>query len=74
MILTFIQSEITQVPAVTDDLSLPLCFNTAADSPVIADSSTSATPSRISPSPGIMLPVSTKTISHFFRSVAGISL
>ena len=52
VIRTLIQSEITCVPPVTADRSPPLSRITGADSPVIAASSTEATPSMTSPSPG----------------------
>src|SRR3981081_4275519 len=45
-------SESTRVPPVTADRSPPASRITGADSPVIADSSTEATPSMTSPSPG----------------------
>ncbi len=57
------QSERTRVPPVTDDRSPPAARTTGADSPVIALSSTDATPSITSPSPGIDLPASTSTTS-----------
>ena len=47
-----ITSESTRVPPVTAERSPPASRITGADSPVIADSSTEATPSMISPSPG----------------------
>ena len=50
---TLIQSESTVVPPVTAERSPPASRMTGADSPVIADSLTEATPSMISPSPGI---------------------
>ena len=53
---TLIQSESTRVPPVTADRSPPDSRMTGADSPVIADSSTEATPSMISPSPGMNSP------------------
>ena len=53
---TLIQSEMTRVPPVTADRSPPDSRMTGADSPVIADSSTDATPSMISPSPGMNSP------------------
>ncbi len=52
---TLIQSERTRVPPVTAERSPPASRMTGADSPVMADSSTEATPSMTSPSPGIML-------------------
>src|SRR6202140_4989555 len=51
-IRTLIMSESTRVPPVTADRSPPASRITGADSPVIADSSTEATPSMTSPSPG----------------------
>ena len=45
-------SESTRVPPVTAERSPPASRITGADSPVIADSSTDATPSRIVPSDG----------------------
>ena len=51
-----IWSESTRVPPVTAERSPPASRMTGADSPVIADSSTEATPSMISPSPGINSP------------------
>ncbi len=53
VILTMIQSESTFVPPVTAERSPPASRITGADSPVMADSSTEATPSITSPSPGI---------------------
>lgn len=58
---TTIRSESTLVPPVTADLSPPDSRITGADSPVIADSSTLATPSTTSPSPGMICPASTTT-------------
>ena len=52
VILMTIQSESTFVPPVTAERSPPDSRITGADSPVIADSSTDATPSTTSPSPG----------------------
>src|SRR5437660_311867 len=49
---TLITSESTRVPPVTADRSPPASRITGADSPVMADSSTEATPSVSSPSPG----------------------
>ena len=46
------RSESTPVPPVTADRSPPASRMTGADSPVIADSSTDAAPSMISPSAG----------------------
>src|SRR6202163_3811680 len=56
VILTLIQSEITLVPPVTAERSPPDSRITGALSPVMAASSTEATPSTTSPSPGIMSP------------------
>ena len=58
-----IQSESTRVPPVTAERSPPASRMTGADSPVIADSSTDATPSMISPSPGMTSPADTRTTS-----------
>src|SRR5262249_4510014 len=60
---TLIPSESTRVPPVTAERSPPDSRITGADSPVIADSSTDATPSMTSPSPGIKSPATTLTIS-----------
>ena len=60
---TMILSDKTFVPPVTELRSPPLSRITGADSPVIADSSTEAIPSTISPSPGMMSPVSQITLS-----------
>src|SRR5205807_1262139 len=67
---TTIQSERTRVPPVTALRSPPLSRMTGADSPVIADSSTEATPSTTSPSPGITSPASTSTRSPLRSSGA----
>ena len=61
VILTTIRSDSTVVPPVTADRSPPDSRMTGADSPVIADSSTDATPSTTSPSPGMTCPASTTT-------------
>ena len=53
----------TRVPPVTAERSPPASRITGADSPVIADSSTDATPSVTSPSPGIIWPAETRTMS-----------
>ena len=53
---TMIQSDSTRVPPVTAERSPPASRMTGADSPVIADSSTDATPSTISPSDGMNSP------------------
>ena len=63
--LTFILSDNTFVPPVTEDLSPPDSRITGADSPVIADSSIVAIPSMISPSVGIISPASHIKISPF---------
>ena len=60
---TLIRSDSTRVPPVTAERSPPLSRITGRDSPVIADSSTEATPSTISPSAGIRSPASTRTRS-----------
>src|SRR5713226_8069081 len=73
LICTTIQSESTRVPPVTADLSPPLSRMTGADSPVMADSSTEATPSITSPSPGITSPASTSTRSPLRSSGAATS-
>ena len=56
---TTISSDSTLVPPVTADRSPPDSRITGADSPVMADSSTLAMPSMISPSPGIISPAVT---------------
>ncbi|RPK64322.1 hypothetical protein EES42_27445 [Streptomyces sp. ADI95-17] len=71
VILTTIRSESTFVPPVTADRSPPDSRMTGADSPVIADSSTLATPSTTSPSPGMMSPASQTTRSPTRSSVPG---
>ncbi len=68
---TLIQSERTRVPPVTAERSPPDSRITGADSPVMADSSTDATPSMISPSPGMNSPALTSTTSPFFNVCAG---
>ena len=55
---TTMRSLMTRVPPVTALRSPPLSRMTGADSPVMADSSTVAIPSTISPSAGIMSPAS----------------
>ena len=57
------RSERTRVPPVTAERSPPDSRMTGADSPVMADSSTEATPSMISPSEGIRSPASATTRS-----------
>ena len=71
---TTIRSESTLVPPVTAERSPPLSRMTGADSPVIADSSTEAIPSMISPSPGISSPASTTTMSPLRSDDDGTSL
>ena len=61
VIRTTIRSDSTRVPPVTAERSPPDSRMTGADSPVMADSSTEATPSTTSPSPGISPPGSTST-------------
>ncbi len=68
---TTIRSDSTRVPPVTALRSPPDSRMTGADSPVIADSSTEATPSTTSPSPGIRSPASQTTMSPGRRSAAG---
>ncbi len=63
VIFTLIQSESTLVPPVTALRSPPDSRMTGALSPVMADSSTLAMPSITSPSPGIVSPASTRTVS-----------
>ena len=70
VILTLMKSDRTVVPPVTAERSPPASRMTGADSPVIADSLTEATPSTISPSPGMMSPGSTRTTSPRRRSSA----
>src|SRR5262245_13178761 len=67
---TTIRSDSTLVPPVTAERSPPLSRMTGPDSPVIADSSTEATPSITSPSPGISSPASTTTRSPARSAVA----
>ena len=62
---TLIRSESTRVPPVTALRSPPASRITGADSPVMADSSTVATPSMISPSVGMISPAETRTRSSF---------
>ena len=70
---TTIRSDSTFVPPVTADRSPPDSRITGADSPVIADSSTDAMPSMISPSDGMTSPASQTTRSPFDRFAAGTS-
>ena len=72
VICTTIRSESTFVPPVTAQRSPPLSRMTGADSPVIADSSTDAMPSMTSPSPGIVSPAETTTMSPLRSWAAGI--
>ena len=69
-IRTTSQSESTRVPPVTAEKSPPDSRTTGADSPVMALSSTDATPSMTSPSSGIMSLASTSTMSPFRRRSA----
>ena len=71
MIRTLIQSESTRVPPVTAERSPPASRITGADSPVMADSSTDATPSMISPSEGMNSPARTITTSFLRNEAAG---
>ncbi len=71
MTRTLIQSDSTFVPPVTADRSPPDSRMTGADSPVMADSSTDATPSMISPSAGMNSPALTITTSPLRRLAAG---
>ena len=68
---TFIWSDRTRVPPVTALRSPPASRMTGADSPVMADSSTVATPSIISPSAGMISPAETQTRSSFRSCSAG---
>src|SRR4029079_6299721 len=63
VIFTLILSDKTRVLPVTAERSPPASRITGADSPVMAESSTDATPSRISPSDGINSPAETNTKS-----------
>ena len=73
VILTTMRSESTVVPPVTAERSPPDSRITGADSPVMADSFTDAMPSTISPSPGMISPASTTTMSPFCSSGARTS-
>ena len=68
---TTMRSDSTLVPPVTADRSPPLSRITGADSPVMADSSTDAMPSMISPSPGTSCPASTTTRSPLRKADEG---
>ena len=70
VIRTTMRSESTRVPPVTAERSPPDSRMTGADSPVMADSSTEAMPSTISPSEGMRSPASQTTRSPFARSAA----
>ena len=70
VILIFNQSLTTVVPPVTEEKSPPASLVTGALSPVMADSSTDATPSITSPSFGMTSFILTITISPFFSSEA----
>ena len=71
---TMISSERHAVPPVTAERSPPDSRITGADSPVIADSSTDAMPSMISPSPGISSPAGTTHSSPTCRSFDDFSM
>lgn len=68
---TISQSLRTRVPPVTALRSPPDSRMTGALSPVTALSSTAATPSTTSPSPGMMSPASTRTTSPLRSRSAG---
>ena len=70
---TTISSESTRVPPVTADRSPPDSRMTGADSPVMADSSTLAMPSTISPSPGMTSPATTTQRSPSASSLEAFS-
>ena len=70
---TTMRSERTRVPPVTAERSPPDSRMTGADSPVMADSSTEAMPSMISPSDGMRSLASQTTMSPLFSSAAGTS-
>ena len=73
VIWTTIRSDRTTVPPVTAERSPPDSRITGADSPVMADSSTTAIPSTTSPSPGMTWPAVTTTRLPARSSVDGIS-
>ena len=73
VILTLILSDNTRVPPVTAERSPPASRITGADSPVMADSSTEATPSTISPSDGMASPAETNTRSPTRKLELGTS-
>jgi hypothetical protein len=68
------QSDRTRVPPVTAEKSPPDSRTTGADSPVMALSSTEATPSTTSPSAGITSPVSTRKKSPLRSCGAGVAV
>ena len=70
---TLMRSDRTRVPPVTALRSPPASRMTGADSPVMADSSTVAAPSTISPSAGMISPAATMTRSPWRSFSAGIS-
>src|SRR6516225_11447806 len=72
VILHLIWSERTRVPPVTAERSPPASRITGADSPVMADSSTDATPSMMSPSEGMNSPADTITKSPALSFELGI--
>ena len=72
--ITLILSDNTFVPPVTELLSPPDSRITGADSPVMALSSMVAKPSMISPSVGMVSPVSHTNTSPFFNCEEGIVL
>jgi len=71
---TTIQSDSTRVPPVTELKSPPDSRITGADSPVMADSSTLAMPSMISPSQGMRSVCCTSTTSSLRRSLASTTV
>ena len=71
VILMTMRSDSTFVPPVTPERSPPDSRMTGADSPVMADSSTEATPSITSPSPGMKSPASQTTTSPSASCGAG---
>ena len=71
VIRTTMRSDSTLVPPVTAERSPPDSRMTGADSPVMADSSTEAMPSMISPSEGIRSPASQTTRSPLASAAAG---
>ena len=73
VIRTTMRSESTLVPPVTAERSPPDSRMTGADSPVMADSSTEAMPSMISPSEGMRSPASQTTRSPLASAAAGTS-